>query len=447
MDILLQRFLEHVRNTGLFCESDKILLAVSGGIDSVVMTDLFAKAGFNFGIAHCNFQLRGTDSDSDEEFVGYLAKKNQVTIHKITFDTQAYAKEHKLSIEEAARELRYNFFDKTAREHIYRYVATAHHNNDAIETFFINLIRGTGIAGLRGIPQKNGNIVRPLLPFSRQEIFEYASRNQLPYHEDYTNSETVFLRNKIRIGLIPLLKEISPNIEQTMRHNMAHIADAEQIFRNSIDEKRQQLFRYSDGLTFVAKSEIRKLLPCNTYMFELLRDFGFNAPTVNDLLLSLDNSGKCFLSATHTIVVDRHDIVIKNNSNEKSIEYQIPEGTEKIHNPITLIFKELNTAYTETPQSDKNTITADADKLQYPLTLRKWRPSDRFRPFGMKGTRKVSDFFKDNHLSLFEKAKKWLLCNADGKIIWIVGMRMDDFFRVDKHTKKTIEIFFTNNTL
>ena len=254
MPSLLKLFTDHVEKERLFDRSDKVLLAVSGGIDSVVMADLFAKAGYTFGIAHCNFQLRGKDSDSDEAFVKSLAEHYHVPIHCITFDTLAFAKSNKLSVEEAARKLRYDFFDDTIQNNDYQFVATAHHLNDSIETFFINLIRGTGIAGLHGIVPKNGKIVRPLLPFTRQEITQYASENSLQYHEDYTNNETVFLRNKIRHQVVPLLKQISPQIEQTMRQNLLNIAEAECVFRSSIAEKRQQLFQHDGEKIIISKT-------------------------------------------------------------------------------------------------------------------------------------------------------------------------------------------------
>ena len=433
----MQSFTDHIRESGLFCLADRILLAVSGGVDSVVMTDLFAKAGYSFGIAHCNFHLRGSDSDSDEAFVRSLAEKYQVPVHCIGFDTTAFAKEHKLSIEEAARKLRYDFFDRIAEQHGYRYIATAHHNNDAIETFFINLIRGTGLTGLHGIRPVNGKIIRPLLPFSRKEISDYASRNSLPFHEDYTNNETVFLRNKIRHQLLPLLKEMSPQIEPTMMRNMANLADAEQIFHEAIATKQRQIFKVEDDKISVSKDDIRQLNPCNTYLFEMLRPFGFNATAVNDLLSALDSTGRQFHSQTHTILTNRDTIIIKEKEiSTDDTEYIIEKGVTTISTPIHLSFEQSVSDETRDLRTDQNTIVVDSQKLKYPLILRRWRQGDRFQPFGMKTTRKVSDFFKDNHLSLFEKNEKWLLCNNDGQIFWIVGMRMDNRFKVAQQSKE-----------
>ena len=433
----MQSFTDHIRESGLFCPADRILLAVSGGVDSVVMTDLFAKAGYSFGIAHCNFHLRGSDSDSDEAFVRSLAEKYQVSAHCISFDTTAFAKEHKLSIEEAARKLRYDFFDRIAEQHGYCYIATAHHNNDAIETFFINLIRGTGLTGLHGIRPVNGKIIRPLLLFSRQEISDYASRNSLPFHEDYTNNETVFLRNKIRHQLLPMLKEMSPQIEPTMMRNMANLADAEQIFHEAIATKQRHIFKVEDDKITVSKDDIRQLNPCNTYLFEMLRQFGFNATAVNDLLSALDSTGRQFHSQTHTILTNRDTIIIKEKEiSTDDTEYIIEKGVTTISTPIHLSLEQSVTDETRDLRTDQNTIVVDSQKLKYPLILRRWRQGDRFQPFGMKTTRKVSDFFKDNHLSLFEKNEKWLLCNNDGQIIWIVGMRMDDRFKVAQQSKE-----------
>ena len=436
MPSLLKLFTDHVEKERLFDRSDKVLLAVSGGIDSVVMADLFSKAGYTFGIAHCNFQLRGKDSDSDEAFVQSLAEYYHVPIHRITFDTLAFAKSNKLSVEEAARKLRYDFFDDTIQNNDYQFVATAHHLNDSIETFFINLIRGTGIAGLHGIVPKNGKIVRPLLPFTRQEITQYASENSLQYHEDYTNHETVFLRNKIRHKLVPLLKQISPQIEQTMRQNLLNIAEAECVFRSSIAEKQQQLFQHDGEKIIISKNIIRGLTPRNTYMFELLRPYGFNPTTVSVLLSALDNTGKSVFSKTHMALVGHNDIIISPIENVPSaMELSIPEGVEIVSNPIKLSFGQIEAKSLTDLHTTDTTIIVDSAKLKYPLVLRKWQANDRFRPFGMKGTRKVSDFFKDNHLTRLEKNEKWLLCNANGQIIWIVGMRMDDTFKVDKKTE------------
>lgn len=440
---LFEQFVNHVEKEHLFAPTDTVLLAVSGGVDSVVMADLFAKAGYPFGIAHCNFHLRGDDSNSDEAFVRALAQKYQVPFHCTEFDTTAFAKEHKLSIEEAARNLRYDFFEEIRQEHGYRYIATAHHLNDSIETFFINLIRGTGITGLHGILPKNGNIVRPLLPFTRQQIADYTTESSLHYHNDYTNNETVFLRNKIRHQLVPLLKEMSPQIEQTMMRNISNIADAEQIFHNSIAEKRVQLFEYKGDEIRIPKEGIRQLTPCNTYMFELLRPFGFNATTINDLLSAMDSTGRQFHSTTHTLITDRNYIIIKPVEAVTSpTETSIPYGTTSISQPINLLFNTLPSAEIADLHTDSDTIIVDSEKLKYPLLLRKWQPNDRFRPFGMKGSRKLSDFFKDNHLTLFEKEEKWLLCNADGKIIWVVCMRMDDTFKISDTTTKATTIKF-----
>ena len=442
---LLQRFVEHQRQAALLQPADKVLLAVSGGVDSVVMAHLFAKAGYTFGIAHCNFHLRGGDSNSDEDFVRALAKQYQVPFHCAEFDTTAFAKEHKLSIEEAARKQRYDFFYRTASENGYSFIATAHHLNDAIETFFINLIRGTGLTGLHGIRAKNGNVIRPLLPFTRQEIAEYASDNKLPFHEDYTNNDTLFLRNKIRHNLLPVLKDISPQFERTMAQNMVNLADAEQILHQAIAEKQRQLFHYSNDEIKISKNDIRQLVSAHTSLFEMLRPFGFNATAVNNLLSSLDSAGKQLHSATHTILIDRNDIILRPlESSPDSNEYQIVEGTVCIKVPISLTFSHSEFDGCHSLVTDSDTVIVDTAKLKYPLLLRKWRTGDRFRPFGMKGARKVSDFFKDNRLSLFEKNEKWLLCNADGKIIWIVGMRMDDSFAVTESTK---EITIIKNNL
>lgn len=437
---MLQRFVEHIQKTRLFSPDDKILLAVSGGVDSVVMTHLFRQAGFSFAIAHCNFHLRGSDSNSDEVFVRRMAEHYRVAIHCISFNTTDYAKQHKLSIEEAARKLRYDFFADIATQNGYSYIATAHHNNDAIETFFINLIRGTGITGLHGILPKNGNIIRPMLHFSRQEISQYAKQHNLTFHEDYTNNDTTILRNKIRHNLIPLLKEISPQIEQTMARNMANIASAGQIYSQAIEQKKQLLVHKPDQIE-LSKNDIKRLNPCPTYLFEMLRQFGFNATTVTEITSALDNTGKQFHTTSHTLLIDRDKIIIKPiTTSQFTTQFAVEENTLSVTQPLSITFEPVEANTITNLQTNNNTIIVDASKLQYPLVLRKWHTGDRFKPFGMKNSRKVSDFFKDQHLSLFEKKEKWLLCNADGQIIWIVGMRMDDRFRITNGTSKAMII-------
>ncbi|MBR0072916.1 MAG: tRNA lysidine(34) synthetase TilS [Bacteroidales bacterium] len=445
-DNLLQRFIEHRQQTALFQPYDNVLLAVSGGVDSVVMAHMFAQAGYHFGIAHCNFHLRGADSNSDEEFVMSLAQQYNVPFHCVQFQTTSYAKEHKLSIEEAARKLRYDFFAHTAAENGYIYIATAHHNNDAIETFFINLMRGTGISGLHGILPKNSNIIRPLLPFSRLEISQYAAQHQLPFHEDCTNAETIFLRNKIRHSLLPLLKEISPQIEHTMMRNMANIAGAEQIYQQAVEQKRQQLLHHSGDTITILKSDLYQLQPCSTYLFEMLRPFGFSAAAVADIIDALKNTGRQFHTHSHTLLIDRDGLIIKPSvGRESDAQFVIAEGTRAISEPVCLTFEPANAFALQMLKTDSNTIIVDASLLKYPLALRKWANGDRFRPFGMKNSRKVSDFFKDARLSRFEKEQKWLLCNADGQIIWIVGMRMDDRFRLTATTATAMIITLSKN--
>lgn len=440
-DSLFEKFIEHLQSHPLFDHGDRILLTVSGGVDSVVMAELFHRANMEFGIAHCNFQLRGGDSMRDQNFVENLAEKYGVPLHLATFETSAYAKENKLSIEEAARELRYRFFEETRRNFRYEYIATAHHNNDSIETFFINLLRGTGIAGLHGIRPKHGHIIRPLLPFTRAEILDFAGKNKIDFCEDYTNSDTVFLRNKIRHNLIPLMKEISPAFERTMRKNIEHLAEVESIYKDSVKEMQERIFRHSDNKVTIQKDDIRKLNPPHAYLFEMLRPYGFNSATTENLLQMMDGtSGKMFRSESHTLLVDRGEIILKPIGNDTASEILIDKDIASIKEPIFLTFNNIHTEDLQNPKTAQNEILVDGGKLRYPLKLRKWKTGDRFKPFGMKGSRKVSDFFKDQHLSLFEKEEKWLLCNADDRIIWIVGMRMDDSFKITSDTKEVLKI-------
>ena len=372
---------------------------MSGGIDSAVMCDLFYKAKFKFAVAHCNFGLRGKESDEDEQFVKKLATKYKVAFHSERFNTTAFAKKNKLSIQMAARQLRYDWFEKIRTENHYNYIATAHHQDDEIETFFINLIRGTGIAGLHGISEKNNFIIRPLLFETRTDIEIYCKKEKLKFREDSSNSSTKYIRNKIRHQIIPVLKEINPNLNDTIKKDIEKLKDVEMIYRQAIQEKCLTLTlsdgEGNSGAKIISISEIKKLIPQKTWLYELLKPFNFNIETIDEIIFSLNkkSSGKQFISSTHRIVRDREHLIINKIADcELAIsDFQIKKNqTEISKEQLHLKFSIRNQK--SKIRNQKNIAQLDFAQLQFPLTVRKWEEGDFFQPLGMKGRKKVSDF-------------------------------------------------------
>lgn len=437
-----QRFNKFIQEEHLFADGQQVLLAVSGGRDSVTLCHLIASAHIPFAIAHCNFYLRPGDCDRDEAFVRRLANNYGVPCFVASFDTEAYARAEGLSIEEAARKLRYEFFEQQRQSNGYDLIATAHHRDDAIETFFINLLRGTGITGLHGIPLRNGNIVRPLLPFGRDEIDAYIRKHNLEYVEDYTNSQTLYMRNRIRHQLVPLMRQLSPSFDTVMQSNIARIAEAEQIYQSEIEHVRRTMLQpYGDGYA-VDIHTLRALSPLSTYLFEILRPFGFSSVVVGEISKSLDSqSGKQFFSSSHRIVKDRKSLLIFPYSAESSrqSEYIVSLDRQNSALPLPLHF-EVCDRPDGAIRLGRNEAWFDFDKVKQPLTLRHWRNGDRFTPFGMKGSRLVSDLFSDLKLSLNEKESTWILCDVDGTILWVVGLRASATASVTPSTKRVLKV-------
>lgn len=439
---MLRRFVEEVEAKSLFRPDDVILLAVSGGMDSVAMCELFHRAGYNFAIAHCNFRLRAEASDGDELFVNKLALHYNVPIHSVAFDTLEYAAENKLSIEEAARNLRYDFFDKILLKHDYKYVATAHHRDDAIETFFLNLMRGTGIVGLHGILQKNCKIIRPMLCFGRDEIDNFIRNNDIEYRTDATNATLDYKRNKVRHLLVPLFRQLAPAFDKTMKTNMQHIADVELIYKQRVEMMREQIVQpYKNGYR-ISIQQLFGLLPLRTYLYEFLSPFGFTETVVANVIKSLNtSSGKQFFAKNYYLIRDREYLFIY--PCEQKYEFQmvmIDENDSIVERPIVLHLQSFENTSSFKPMFGRYNVYFDKDKLTFPLRLRRWRNGDKFQPFGMKGKRKISDFFTDQKLSLQEKKNVWLLCNADDEILWVLGLRTDDRFKLTSQTCNILNI-------
>lgn len=415
----------------LFSREDKLILGISGGADSVCLMHILLALGYRFDLAHCNFNLRGKETDEDEVFVQELAKKHQLKLHVKQFDTEGYAAENKISTQMAARDLRYAWFNHLLLTKNAKYIAIAHHENDDIETFFINLIRGSGLKGLLGISEKTNSIVRPLMAITRDEIESYLDENKLRYRDDSSNSSVKYLRNKIRHELMPLLAEMNPSIQQTISEEMRILEGVSQVYSCKIEEVRKDLMQEKNGIVQFETSDLLALKPLHNYLYELLSPYGF--VTIDAIAKALKGqSGKQFFSNTHQLLVDREFIFISELDVKKNESITIEEMTKEIKHPIQLNFSKTdNLEWIK----NKNIAQLDYDKLQFPLTLRRWKKGDKFMPLGMQTFKKLSDFFIDNKFSILDKNKQWLLC-SNNDIVWVVGHRIDERYKLQSKTKK-----------
>jgi tRNA(Ile)-lysidine synthase len=428
-------FNSHINQNLPFLTKSKLLIAISGGMDSVVLTHLCHKLKLNFALAHCNFNLRGKESDADEDFVLQLAEDLNVEVFIESFDTESYSKSHKLSTQMAARELRYNWFNELMEQLGFDYVLTAHHADDNLETFLINLTRGTGLEGLMGIPQINGRTVRPLLPFTRQEIEAYAKDNKLKWREDSSNASTKYLRNKLRHQVVPTLKEINPELLQNFKKTLSFLQDSNEIIEDQIASVQKKIVSVQDDLITLNVKKLKKLSNPKAYLYQLLKDFNFTEwDDITNLLEA--QSGKQIFSETHRLIKDRNYLLLTELTVELHSEIIISEKESKVEMPLGIInFKTIN----QINKSNALTIYVDKDQLKFPLTLRKWEEGDFFYPFGMKGKKKLSKYFKDEKLSLVDKENVWLL-TSENEIVWVVGKRADDRFKITESTKKNLKI-------
>ena len=440
---MLKEFEEFIHSGKLFEKQDKILIAVSGGRDSVAMADLFIRSGYHCAIAHCNFKLRGRESDEDEAFSKNLAENYHCEFYTKTFTTEEFAREKGISVQMAARELRYEWFEELLRETGFDYVATGHHRDDETETFMINLIRGTGPRGLAGIPVKRNRIVRPLLFTGRDEIDRYIAAQGLEYREDSSNKEEKYLRNKVRHSIIPLLETLNPDFNGSLIRNMARIRDLIGIVDRKLAEfRRDDIITGSDGIR-IPVEKLLKMQPLCFWLYELLRNYNFSFDTAEKLADSMeDSTGKLYLSNTHRLLVEREYLLVQQLAESegtlKDEIFFIDKNTREIQFPVKLKFDYFDKGEIKISSNPAEAFI-DPDKLTYPVVLRKWREGDTFRPLGMKGTKKLSDFFIDNKIEISQKEKTWLLCSGD-EIVWVVGLRLDDRFRITQSSDKTLRI-------
>ena len=433
---MLQKFQSHIFQNFPFLSGKKLLLATSGGLDSMVMVDLFHKLSFEIAIAHCNFQLRGVESFEDQNFVQNYAESNEIKLFVTQFDTEAFAKDYKLSTQVAARELRYNWFYELLETENFDYVLTAHHADDNLETFLINLVRGTGLDGLTGIPAQNENVIRPLLIFSRQEIEQYAKVNNIDWREDSSNASDKYLRNKIRHNLVPILKELNTDFLSSFHKTQVYLQESKTMVEDASIMVYQQVAKEIGEDIHFDLNKLQQLPNYKSYLYQWLREFGFSAwDDIYDLVES--QSGKQVFSNEFRLLKNRGFLILSPiNIEDKKEEYYIFKDQKEIDSPLNLSFSKV----ADIGIGSNRAIFVDEDKLHFPLVLRRWKEGDSFQPFGMEGkSKKVSKIFKDEKLSLIDKENTWLLC-SDDKIIWIIGIRQDERFKIEKTTKNRIQI-------
>jgi tRNA(Ile)-lysidine synthase len=435
---MLQQFLNHIAATRLLKPTDKILLSVSGGIDSMVMLYLFKAAGFHAGVAHCNYQLRGGESDGDMKFVAEKTEACGFPFHVRKFDTSAYANSKGISVQMAARELRYDWFKELTQEHSYTVIATAHHLNDALETILLNLAKGTGLDGLTGIPVKQQKIIRPLLFASREQITEFAHQHGITWREDSSNVSDYYQRNLIRNQVIPLLKQINPNLEGTFVDTLFRINAAREFARLYLKDFSVRNIYYDGKHVLIKKEEIVNKPFGAVVLWELLKDLGFNFDQCIELA-KVRQPGQTFHVERYDLVTDRNDFILTRKSSRSSAPVIISKGDVYAEDGSTGLTFDIVNAHEFTMVKDENVALLDADKIAYPLTWRDWMDGDRFVPLGMTQNKKVSDFLVDEKVSLPEKGNVKVL-ESGGEIVWVVGRRIADGYKVTERTKRVMII-------
>lgn len=433
---MFKAFTKHIKDSFPELLDTHFIIACSGGLDSTVLVELCQQAKLNFSIAHCNFRLRGAASDGDESFVREYAEKIKKEVFVTHFATLGYVNQHKVSVQMAARELRYAWFEQLLKDNKSFYLLTAHHANDNLETFIINLSRGTGIDGLTGIPEKINYIRRPLLPFTRQELESFAQTENMNWREDASNADTKYLRNKIRLEIIPKLNELHPTFSENFRNTLDYLQQTEAIASAYIKKLKEELFVAEGDRFEIEISKLKELRPLSTYLHGLFGAFGFKE--MDNLEALLDGlTGKQLASSTHVLVKNR-DVLILSTKEESKLdaqEYVITEEEVPLNLPLNLKF----TVVYERFDNTDNVIFVQKNALKYPLTVRKWKTGDYFFPIGLNRKKKLSKFFKDEKVDVLSKEETWLLC-SEGQIVWVIGMRADHRFRVTDTVQEILKI-------
>jgi len=436
---MVDRFREFIMQNDLCRETDRILVAVSGGVDSTVMLDLFIKNGFSTGLAHCNFGLRNDESDSDEQFVKSLAEERNVPFFIEYFETERMASERRISIQMAARELRYDWFEEIRDAEGYNYISIGHNFNDSVETMVFNLIKGTGLKGLTGISAKTGNVIRPLLFASREEIEAYASENGLEYRTDSSNSSLKYHRNYIRHKVLPEFKQINPGFDITIKSTLDRLAGIQQFVTAWLESDKSSYLQ-EDGKDIYLKKEFFSKIGEPAILYEIIGTYGFNYDQCESIYEGINHAiGNVFYSEEFTLNIDRNHLIISPKEHTEEC-YEISEKDKLlITDRFNLTFQILETEPVLVP--DGHIAYLDMDKLDYPLVLRNWKKGDWFIPLGMKGKKKLSDFMIDKKIPLNLK-KRILVLLSKGSIVWVAGQRIDDRFKISSKTKRILKIIY-----
>ena len=444
---MIRKIKSYIEANHLLIFDKPVIVGFSGGGDSVSLLYILNRLGYKCIAAHCNFQLRGDESDHDEEFCKKFTEKHGIIFEKIDFDTKSYAAEKHISIEMAARELRYNWFEVLREKYEAQAIAVAHHRDDSNETMLLNMVRGTGIRGLCGIRPKSGFIVRPLLCISKDDVTRYLEEHNLPFVTDSSNSSDEHTRNFIRLHLLPMMKEINPSVGTALARTAEHLSDAENIYIHTIEQAKKTLIQKTGNEEFcISIADILKQPAPKTILYELINPYGFTRDLSEDIFYSFNGEpGKIFNApdSCFKLLKDRDFLIIYKKSEKSTKEYVIEgENIESDKLPITLSFRKVKIDNSFVIDKSQSTATFDYDKIKFPLLLRKWQPGDWFIPFGVSGRKKLSDYFSDHKFNILEKEKTWLLCCGED-IIWIIDKRPDNRFRIDKNTKYALVINFS----
>ena len=429
-------------------KSHKLLLAISGGIDSMFLCDILQKNNYDFALCHCNFTLRSEESEQDEAFIRAWAEKYHLPIFVARFNTKAYAEKQKISIQEAARELRYDFFAQTATKNNFDFVLTAHNLDDKIESFFINLLRSSGIKGLAGIPEINANIIRPILDISRDEISQYMQKEKIPFREDSSNSETKYLRNKLRHILLPEMEKLQADYRSSISKSINYLKQAHCFQKAALKHYFKKCIQQKQDAFYINKNTLLKEEQRFFILFHFLKDYGFNAEQCRQILESVEDkdglTGKAFYSDTYFLQVERSYLTLAKQQ-EKTVKQYLISSFD-----TAFSFENKKIVFSQNPKisslkTDKNTVLIDLDKVKFPFIIRAWKKGDRIYPYGMKGSKLISDIFTDLKFSKEEKEAVKILSNKAGEIIWIIGHRADRRFGVNKESKNILQLSLVEN--
>ncbi len=442
---MIDKFTAFIENEALFNQNDTVLVAASGGLDSTVLTHLLAQSAYSFAIAHVNFRLRGADSDEDERWVTALAQRYGVPMHTHCFATKDYADRHGLSTQMAARRLRYQWLEEVRSEHGYTCIATAHHQNDQLETTLLNLVRGTGVAGLRGMLAQRGTLVRPLLYAPREALATYAKRHQIAWREDQSNASDAYRRNQVRHHVVPVLQQLNPNLLSTLERTHERLRATEQVLLAEVKRVEQNARQQTGDEVWLDKSVLLRHPQSALILAEMVRPFGFSyqqARGVITCLLSDVAIGQQFLSKHYTLFVERQHLVIVKKKEEKRVKRAIQASDIRVELPSLALVMTMRSAQGYQLSRNKEAAALDADRLRFPLQLRPWRAGDSFYPLGMEHRKKLSDFLIDQKVPRHRKSSVYVLTSEE-KIAWVVGWRIDHRMRVTEKTQKVYEILST----